>query len=105
MKWILQRAVAARRVGGLEEMETMWAEPVGVRWVRWGDGGGLSGRFGVVERGLLVVFGRCCGEMREKVRVCWECMGVGRRWMGILSGDGDGPLNAEPVREYLCVSM
>ena len=79
MKWILQRAVARREVGGLEEMETLWAEPVGVRWVRcgWGDEA-LEGSVGV-EGGLLVVFGWCFVELHEKVRVCWDCMGVGSR--------------------------
>lgn len=36
----MQAAVAVRVVGGLEEMGTMWAVPVGVRWVSFGGGGG-----------------------------------------------------------------
>jgi len=35
-KWTLQIAMAVRFVGCLEEMETMWASPEGVRWVRVG---------------------------------------------------------------------
>jgi hypothetical protein len=37
-KWRVQTAMAVREVMGLEEMGTMCAEPVGVRWVSFGSG-------------------------------------------------------------------
>ena len=35
-KWMEQRATAVREVGDLEDTGTMWALPVGVRWVSFG---------------------------------------------------------------------
>lgn len=48
MKWTEQTAMAVRDVACLWEMGTMWAEPLGVRWVSFGEedvffeGGGLA---------------------------------------------------------------
>lgn len=85
MKRMEHLAMAVRLVGCLEAMETMWAEPVGERWVSLGGSASLS----LSLRGL--------GGVVEKRR-SWEMDGVEEgREMALKSefdryGDGVGSL-------------
>lgn len=54
-KCTLHTAVAVREVVGLEEMGTMCAVPVGVRWVSFGEAGAMGGVDGGLDGGLDVL--------------------------------------------------
>lgn len=65
MKTIEHLAIAVRDVGVLEEIETMWAEPVDETWVSFGEAvvvGGCSTDGVLLVRVGVVVVKRRVGE-------------------------------------------